>query len=414
MHKLTKLTGDISSGDSIRHTKHNPTRKEISEQLEYSRQSVYQAFENANNTEQVINSAEAGIQDIESLLTGIKQTAIRASNEGANNPAETEAMQIEIEKSIEQIRRIAEFSDYAGKPLLKGTQEVKFWSVSPYFTVVGVEAGHQIEITADAEQAKILSRQTLQKITGSVSISVYMNGKSITHTHNAGEDPGILIDQFNNSFKAQTVPLTASVDEDGRLSFVSQEYGNDIEFKVSADNSAFWGGDSEIITATGKDITGKINGEDAPGKGRIMYAKPGTPEDGLEVLFNGSVNKDEPPDYPLTGAVGIQNAALGFQLGTSTDAHIKFNFKNFIPEALGHHTENPKGFETLADIKVTDFDSAQSSLLVIEKAIGEVALKRAEMGAFKRHIVDTSASQSLKRMKMTHAPTAQYAIPTTP
>jgi flagellar hook-associated protein 2 len=105
-------------------------------------------------------------------------------------------------------------------------------------------------------------------------------------TLSAGSTIGSIVTTLNSTFSTKDVALTASKTSDGKLKITSDEYGEDIWFMVTTDQGA---GSGQIWSASGSyedggvDIAGSINNHVATGKGNILTAVSGFPEEGLSV-----------------------------------------------------------------------------------------------------------------------------------
>ena len=93
-----------------------------------------------------------------------------------------------------------------------------------------------------------------------------------------------VISKLNSTFRAQEVGLVATNDQ-GRLKISSTDYGDDMKFTVVSDQSAAnqSGIGTTMLTRTGADIVGTINGHAAIGKGKYLTGITGFDEAGLRI-----------------------------------------------------------------------------------------------------------------------------------
>ena len=100
----------------------------------------------------------------------------------------------------------------------------------------------------------------------------------------AGDTISTVLSTLNSAFASQEVGLSA-VNNQGRISIVSSDYGADIKFTVVSDRGAAGqtGVGNTIQSATGTDVAGIINGHGALGKGKYLTAISGFDEGGLRV-----------------------------------------------------------------------------------------------------------------------------------
>jgi len=109
---------------------------------------------------------------------------------------------------------------------------------------------------------------------------------SFAVTLSAGSTIGTIVTTLNSTFATQDIALTASKTSDGKLKITSDDYGEDIWFKVTTDQGAASG---QIWSASGSyeddgvDIAGSINNHVATGLGNVLTATAGFPEEGLSI-----------------------------------------------------------------------------------------------------------------------------------
>ena len=66
------------------------------------------------------------------------------------------------------------------------------------------------------------------------------------------------------------------------------------------------------------------------------------------------------------------------------------SMKSMRATQLGSGMQNDSGFRSLGEVNVRNFQGAQDSMRVIDRAIEEVAVARGEMGAFQRNSVESN------------------------
>jgi flagellar hook-associated protein 2 len=100
----------------------------------------------------------------------------------------------------------------------------------------------------------------------------------------AGDGITAVINKLNSTFSARGVGLTATNNE-GRVKISSTGYGDDVKFTVVSDRDMAnqSGIGTSMITRTGTDIVGTINGHAALGKGKYLTGITGFDEAGLQI-----------------------------------------------------------------------------------------------------------------------------------
>ncbi len=105
----------------------------------------------------------------------------------------------------------------------------------------------------------------------------------------AGDTVTDILSRLNSKFKTESVGLIAYNNE-GRVKISSVDYGSDIKFTVVSDKdvSNQSGIGTTMLTSTGTDIAGTINGHAAIGKGKYLTGITGFDEAGLRISTTGS------------------------------------------------------------------------------------------------------------------------------
>ena len=117
-----------------------------------------------------------------------------------------------------------------------------------------------------------------------------------------------------------------------------------------------------------------------------------------------------PPDVPASldpaiqpteaqlGSLGLVNAgtvtlaqnSLVFQIGSNAEQTSSLALRNMRTNSLGTGVENTSGFQSLADVDVTNAIKAQDSMRVLDRALEEVSSTRAEIGAFQKNNLESN------------------------
>ena len=114
----------LSSGQKINRAADGPAALMISEQMRAQIGSISQAISNAEIAVSAVQTTEASLDEVNRLLVGMRQLAIHAANEGANDFNMLEADQLEIRNSLDSINRISEMAQFGTRKLLDGSRGV--------------------------------------------------------------------------------------------------------------------------------------------------------------------------------------------------------------------------------------------------------------------------------------------------
>jgi flagellin len=111
----------LSSGLRINRAADDPAGLAISERFRAQISGLNQAVENSESAISMISTAESAFTEIHSILTTMRDLAVHAANEGANDATQLAADQAQIQNSIDTINRIAANTQFGTKFLLDGS-----------------------------------------------------------------------------------------------------------------------------------------------------------------------------------------------------------------------------------------------------------------------------------------------------
>ncbi len=123
VNALTSSMQKLSSGYRINKGSDDPAGLVISEQFRAQIAGLNRAIGNSEGSINMIQTAEGALTEMNTLLTGMRELAIHAANEGFNDADQLAADQAEIKNAIATIDRIAANTQFGTKNLLDGTKE---------------------------------------------------------------------------------------------------------------------------------------------------------------------------------------------------------------------------------------------------------------------------------------------------
>ncbi|MDH4122105.1 MAG: flagellin [Deltaproteobacteria bacterium] len=218
------------------------------------------------------------------------------------------------------------------------------------------------------------------------------------------------------------------------LEVTHNEYGSEAGFSVSSTSAGVLASSSDKIETSqpGKDIQGTIDGKVARGQGFELTGAKDSEVEGLKVRFlpvrlhqlrlpKGDPMNQELADMPLPapgarplskteeggnflyqweipvaadkpveGYVHIAQNSLSFQVGPTRGQQVRISLLDAKANRLATGITNHSGFRSLKEIRVTDSQGAQDSLLLLDAAITQVAEMRANLGAFQKNTLDSN------------------------
>jgi len=111
----------LSTGLRINRGADDPAGLIASEKLRSEMTAIDAAIGNAERADQVMNIAEGGLQEVNSLLIELQGLVTQSSNEAGLSREEREANQLQIDSILQTIDRISATTSFEGVKLLNGT-----------------------------------------------------------------------------------------------------------------------------------------------------------------------------------------------------------------------------------------------------------------------------------------------------
>jgi len=397
--KLSKTLEHLSSGNKINRASDGPASLVISEQMRAQVAGLSQAVMNSENAVSMVQTAEANLNEVSTLLVGMRQLAIHAANEGGNDQKMLEADQAELLNALDSIDRISKSAQYGRKTLLDGSHSINGSASGPdlEFIKAGIktqsspQSGYQVTIDQESTQSQVAGAKPLtsQMIDAGELLTVQENGKTVQLTTKLGESYEKIQNRLNAGFEESGMKLDAFFDK-GKLTIIHRDYGSKAGFSVtsSTDGVLSTKGDTPMWVQNGRDVIGKIGGEVANGVGQTLTGAKGTNVAGLEVRFTGVAD----PLKPEVGRVGISSNPFTFQVGGNRNQIVQVAIPDMNTTKLARNVNNETGYQSLRDLDLRNSAGAQDSLLLIDEAIDQVTTTRATMGAMQKNTLESNLS----------------------
>ncbi len=416
----------LSTGLRINHAQDDPSGLVISEILRTQIASLKQAVENSQNAQNLVQTGEAAISEINELVKGIRESLIFALNSGGTSVDQIAAEQDAVDSAIGAIKRISDVTRWGTTQLLNGNSslfvisqdtsgllEVKPFSVQ--FDPTTNIASFQVNVLGVASQARL----QLGSAVGSTALVTSAGGSAITlrirgpvGAEELTLAPGIVVSQFARTINALRDSLGVYASADGFM--YSEEFGAEslISIEVIRGAGTFLGGDTtapgypftlgERVTDFGVDAIANLGGAQVSARGnRLSFTD--TFFSG-EILLNPATNQLTPPG---AGAVGsfdfrIQRSGLTFQFGglaTAQDAET-IGMPNLNPSFLGLAETQVGGrrvggqlTELIAGGRFDLFgstDELRNAVRIVDAALNDITGARQFLGAFVAQTVETN------------------------
>ncbi|MBF0238298.1 MAG: flagellin [SAR324 cluster bacterium] len=442
----------LSSGQKINSAADSPAGLMISESMRAQISGLEQATKNSETSIAMVQTAEGALNEVSNILVNMRQLAIHAANEGANDEKMLEADQNEIENLLFSIDQIAKNTQFGTKTLLDGSTGASGVAVGDGLVFVEAtdqtkpspERGYAVNITQVATRAIASgSREiTVNDAREEMSFVINEGGKTASLSTSKGEiheQLSTLLKNHDRSPELFTAEETSEnirelvarhlqrkteeaglqvdvyIDESGMLTVRHREFGGKPSFSITGNVDGVFSAKANeaVIAEEGKDVAGLIDGELAFGDGQFLVGAPGTPAEGLKLKFdkvlgtkieevldpetNEVISKNVVKEDNNTlvggdveGYIHVSQQSLGYQVGPNFGQQIHLSLTDIRSNKLSRSVENSSGFGSLSDIDVTNSDGSQNSILMIDGAISEISNLRAKLGSFQKNALETN------------------------
>lgn len=428
--KLALSLERLSSGYKINHSKDNPAGLAISQKMNSQLRGLDQADSNAQDGVSVLQTAEGALQEIQSMLTRIKELSVQAAND-VNSVDERSAIQEEIDSLNKEIDRIAEDTDFNTKSLLNGNLQRRVYSNVPNVKQMEITDGfmddtYGITITDDAKKAVIegsaIAMSDTEQITEELAGTVKINGLNVIidegdtlsdiatklakGTYMAGGTminaaPGAALDKkaYGDTEGYASVPAASG----SAFVFLSEAYGANESIKVECDNPALAAklGIPESRIATGDDVKADFtvdNGE------RVGFANSATMSTyGQEITVRD--NNDKLFVVKVPGNVVANNGGTVSMEQEVTDmgvlrVHVGANENQIIPMSLPEVSVETLGLD---HINVFTHENASKAIEAVDNAVTSLATIRSRIGAYQNRLEHTTSNLAVSEENLTAA-----------
>lgn len=418
----------LSTGLKINRGKDDPAGLIASENLRSEIASTNSAIGNATRADQVVNTAEGGLQEISSMLTELQGLVNSSSSTGGLSQEEREANQLQIDSILQTIDRIAGSTSFQGMKLLNGNFDYQVSSIDSSVSDFQVNGA---KFNGTSQDVDVIVTQSAQQgilflSFGATSLSLNGANSGNFTIELTGADgsrelqfaSGTSLSDMVTAINTFTdiTGITASVASTGSttgIALTSSEFGSDAFTSVKVVNEAGMQGSSSTlglytmeaddagtidttsgvdfdataatngIRDNGQDVGAIINGIAATANGKSISINT----DFLDVEMTLSTTASQ--TLAQIDAFKITGGGADFQLSPNVDigGQVSLGIGDVAARKLG---SSALGFlDDLASGKtynLTDSDGAQAQKIVSE-AISQVSSLRGRLGAFQKNVI---------------------------
>ncbi len=406
----------LSTGLRINRGKDDPAGLIASENLRSEKAAISAAIGNAERADQVVNIAEGGLQEINSLLIEVQSLVGQSANEAGLSEDEKKANQLQIDSILQTIDRIASTTSFQGTKLLNGTYDfttsgvaatVADFQINGAKLAFGENTDVDVLVTQSAQHgALFLSTGANLTLGGNTSALVFELGGALgTREFTFGQSAAItdIATQVN---KFSDVTGVSAVASGAYIELKSTEFGDDeyVSFKVNDAGGLSAAvflqsttGENDIDNTTagtlfsaltevrdaGQDVGAVINGVAAVSDGKNVRVNTDFLDVQFELTDGGAQNLNKIDALTITGG-GAQ-----FNLGPNVDIlnQVSLGIGNVAARNLGTLTNgylDQLGSSQGNNVVDGNLTGAQN---IVNDAINQVSTLRGRLGAFQKNTI---------------------------
>ncbi|MCX5661834.1 MAG: flagellin [Planctomycetota bacterium] len=412
-HSLERL----STGLAINRGADNPAGLIASEKLRSEKAAITAAVGNAQRADQVVNIAEGGLQEVNSLLLQVQGLVGQSANQAGLSGEERQANQLQVDSILQTIDRIASTTSFEGVKLLNGTYDftvsgqnvnVQDFQINAAKLETGDTRNVQVVVTNSAQHGTVFlstggtsldltnsdarltfelagakgsrafsfaSGTTLTAIASAVNTFASVTGVSATASGNIIKVKSTEFgsDQFV-SFK-----LTNLGGQAGSIAFASSTSENGLDTATATAFSAL----TNAVRDAGQDVGATVNGISATSKGRTAKINTDYLDLSLTLSAGGAQSLTSFTAFTITGG------GAKFNLGPNVDIlnQVSIGIGNVASRNLGNVNDgylSTLGSGQANNVVDGNLESAQK---VVNAAIDQVSSLRGRLGAFQSNVV---------------------------
>jgi len=414
----------LSTGLAINRGADNPAGLIASENLRSEKVAITAAIGNAERADQVINIAEGGLQEVNTLLLEIQSLVTETANDAGLSSEEKKANQLQIDSILQTIDRIASSTSFQGTKLLNGSFD---FTVSGQDTAVvdfdinaaklefGDTRSVQVVVTASAQHGGLLlsaggTQLDLSAATAQFTIEVAGAKGSREFSFASGTSLSAIVDGINTftsvtgvsaALSASTTAVVLKSDGFGSSQFVSVDVVDDGGINTAVATAGIVGLDAadenlavaatnklysavqEPVRDEGQDVAAIINGIAATSDGTVARINTDFLDLSIELSQAGAQALASISAFTITGG------GAKFNLGPSVD------ILNQVSVGIANVASRHLGSESIGFLD--DLGSGKSSNVVdgnlevgqkvVNDAISLVSNLRGRLGAFQQNVI---------------------------
>ncbi|MCC7191545.1 MAG: flagellin [Phycisphaeraceae bacterium] len=419
---LSQSLERLSTGLRINRGADDPAGLIASEKLRSEKTSISAALSNAERADQLVNIAEGGLQEVNSLLLEVQNLVTTTASDAGLSTSEKEANQQQVDSILQTIDRIASTTSFQGTKLLNGSLDFQISSQHANVTdlsVNGAKITHggtvtvNTVITNSAEHGSLFlsaGGTALDLTTASSTFEFELGGSkgSRNFSFSSGTTLASIATSINN-FKSVTG--VSAVASGNYIELKSTDFGSSdfVSFKLSNRGGQAGGlfyasaGNENIYTTTGQtaftalsgaaavrdtgaDVSAIVNGVVARGKGKNVSVNTDALALSLDLSTTGAQTLGSFTAFNITGG------GAKFSIGPTVDVNsqVRLGIGDVKSSKLGTSAVGFLG--DLGSGKTYNLISGnlETGQKIVDRAIDQVSQLRSRLGSFQSQVVGST------------------------
>lgn len=307
--RMSSSMEKLSSGLRINRAADDPAGLVISEKMRAQLIGLDTAAKNSEKAINMVQTAEASLDKVQSLLGKMRQLALDSANSGVNDSAMLAANQDELDEAIASISRIADYTQFGTKKLLDGSLGSKFTASAAETAFNGHVGSTSFAGVSDTGKEGTMSI-TVTQLATKTSLSIATTALDVTASALDTE----------SSFNINGIDFTIASGT-AMTAVVTAINGRSADTGVTASYAT---GTGLTLAANNYGSTYEVNFSSAAGQLTIAAVVPGTETTGLDIeatlTFNGNgstTTMDQGTGLNLVDADGNAIVLTGITTGAA-------------------------------------------------------------------------------------------------
>ena len=376
----------LSTGLKINTGADDPAGLIASQALKAEQTGITTAIDNANRANNIIGTAEGGLNEVSNLLNQLEGLVNQSANTGAMSSDQINANQLQVDSILNTINRISNSTSFQGKNLLDGSLAYTLSSAGTSgFATIQVNAANLPGNKTESVVVQVLNSATLGKVSyagaggsaqiGASAVTLQVAGNLGTQQLSfAGSTKLSAVAAAINNITGET-GVTASA-SGANLTFKAENYGSNQFVSVQSVSGTFAVTGGSSGKAFGKDAKVNVNGATATVAGTDVTYRDTNLD--LNFTLSSSLNNGKSKTFGITGG------GATFSLGSTVKDTLKssIGIQSVATGSLGNAAIGYLNSLATGGSNQLSSTSLAGAQQIIDTSINQVSSLRGRLGAF--------------------------------